>query len=225
MGIQVFNLGIGGAIPAQFLSNNILWHINKSKFAIIQVLSGRCGSNSQYTHVQCQRGIIHEGYRVAPPAVFWREVEQKYDNELLNKLVEESRRDYIYQMLSLIRSVNVPKILFYFSTHKPEDLPGKFTGSPFPHFITRRMVEEMAEFCDEYVECVSRIGLPQKILDKDGNPSAVTRPPWDGIHQPMSQNDYYPSPEMHAAAKKALEPICRIFLDRFVTKPVIFENA
>ena len=37
------------------------------------------------------------------------EAEEKYDNALFNKLGEETRRDYIYQMLSLIRSVKAPQ--------------------------------------------------------------------------------------------------------------------
>ena len=215
LGIQVSNLGIGGAIPAQFLSDNFLRHINRSKYAVIQILSGRCGSNSYYTHVQRRVGIIHEGYRVAAPFLFWTEAEEKYDKALFHKQVKETRRDYIYQMLALIRSVNVPKILFYFSIRRPEDLPGKLTASPFPQFLTRWMIEEMAGFCDEYVECISNVGLPQKLYDKNGNPTTVSRPPWDLKNPPMSQNTYYPSPEMHVEAANALEPYCRTFLDSF----------
>lgn len=216
LGIQVLNLGIAGAIPAQFLTDNILGHINKSKFAIIQILSGRCGSNSYYTHVQRSVGIIHEGYRVAAPFLFWTEAEKKYDNDLLNKLVEETRRDYIYQMLALIRSVKVPKILFYFSKYKPENLPAKLSLSPFPQLLTRWMVEEIAGFCDEYVECVSSVGLPQKLYDKNGKPTYVKRSSWDEVNPPMSQNDYYPSPEMHIEAANALELKCRTFLEKFL---------
>jgi hypothetical protein len=208
LGIQVFNLGIGGAIPAQFLDNNFLKVINNSKFTIIQVLSGRCGSNSKFTHINRQLGIIHDDYRVVPPVVFWRYAEQEYKNELLNKLVEETRRDYLYQMLALILSVKVPRILFYFSTHKPEDLPDRMSRSPFPHFLKRWMVEEMTGFCNEYVECVSSSGLPQKLYDKYGNPTTVKRPPWDSHLPATPHNNYYPSPEMHEEAVKAFEPIC-----------------
>jgi hypothetical protein len=213
LGIQVFNLGIGGAIPAQFLDNTFLKVINNSRLAVIQVLSGRCGSNSQFTHVGCQVGIIREDYRVFSPVVFWREAEQKYGDDLLNKLVEESRMDYIYQMMALIRSVKVPKILFYFSTHKPEQLPDRMPNSPFPHLIKKWMNKKMAESCAEYVECVSSKGLLQKLYDKDGNPTAVKRPRWDSHLQPITQNNYYPSLEMHEQAANALKPICKKILD------------
>ncbi len=60
LGMQVFNIGLGGAIPAQFLDRKFLKVINHSKLAIIQVLSGRCGSNSRYASVANQLGIMHE---------------------------------------------------------------------------------------------------------------------------------------------------------------------
>ncbi len=214
LGIQVFNLGLCGAIPAQFLNHGILEIINHSKLAVIQVLSARCGSNSRFTHVKNQLGIIHDDYRVVPPVMFWRYAEKKFGNGRLGKLVDETRRDYIYRMLTLIRSIKAPRILFYISKCKPEELPDRMPQSSFPHLIKPRMIKEMAEYCDEYVEYVSSKGLPQKLYDKEGNPTVVKNPAWNSQLPPKTHNSYYPSPEMHEEAAKALEPVCRKILDK-----------
>jgi hypothetical protein len=214
LGIQVLNLGRGGAEPSDYLGKNFLEAINNSRLAVIQLLSGRCGSNSRYTTVRTQLGIRHDDYEVVPPVVFWRYAEEKYRKKLINKLLDETRRDYIYKMLSLIQSVKVPKILFYFSTSKPEKLPNRIHESPFPQLLRRWMIEEMAGFCDEYVECISNKGLPMKLFDKNGNPAALKRPEWESHLPPIIQNNYYPSPQMHEDAAKALEPICRKILQR-----------
>lgn len=214
LGIQVFNLGLSGAIPAQFLDHGFLKTINNSKLAVIQVLSARCGSNSRYTHVRNQLGIIHDDYRVVPPVLFWQYAEKKFGNRKLKKLVNETRQDHLYHMLTLIQSMKVPGILFYISTCKPEELPDKMPYSPFPQLLKRWMIKEMAEYCDEYVECISSRGLPQKLYDKDNKPTTVEKPYWNSHQAPMTHNNYYPSPEMHDDATRALEPICRKILDK-----------
>jgi len=219
LGIQVLNLGIGGAIPSQFLNPAFLKVINHSRLTVIQVLSGRCGSNSKFSHVSCQRGIIHEGFRVASPAVFWREAEAKYDHAELSKLVEETRMDYVFQMAILIRSVTVPRILFYFSTRQPGKLPDTMINSPSPQLVKSWMIKKLAEFCEAYVSCVTKKGLPQRLYDKDGNPSAVDRSLWDFDQPPMTQNNYYPSPEMHQEAAEKLMPTCKKMLVK--TAPAI----
>ena len=76
LGIQVLNLGLSGAIPAQFINRRFLKAINNAGLAIIQVLSGRCGSNSRYTSVANQTGIIHDSNEIAPPVVFWQYAEK-----------------------------------------------------------------------------------------------------------------------------------------------------
>jgi hypothetical protein len=212
LGIQVLNLGFGGATPAQFF--HILKAINNSRLAVIQILSGRCGSNSRYTFVRKLLGIRHDDYEVVHPLVFWQYAEKKYRKELINTLVNETRRDYTYQMIALIQSVKVPKILFYFSRHKPEKLPDRLPQSQFPQLLRRWMIEEMAGFCDEYVECVSSRGLPQKLYDKNGNPTTIKGPYWDPNRQPYTHNRYYPSPEMHEDASELLVPVCKKILDR-----------
>jgi hypothetical protein len=212
LGIQVLNLGLSGAIPAQFINRRFLKAINNARLAVIQVLSGRCGSNSRYTSVANQTGIIHDNNEIAPPVVFWQYAEKKYRRHLMDKLVEETRQDFLYQMLTLIRSIKTPRLLFYISTHKPDDLPDRIFGSPFPHFLRRRMIDKMVEYCDEYVECVTGKGLPQRLYDKNGNPTEVKRPYWDTKRQSTTHNRYYPSPEMHVEAAGLLAPVCRKML-------------
>ena len=80
---------------------------------------------------------------------------------------------------------------------------------PFPQLVNQKMVEGLAAFSDDYVECVSSDGLPQSLWPSDQSiDGAVSK-------QGMLENRYYPSPAMHVAAADALENTCRRFLGRY----------
>ena len=71
----------------------------------------------------------------------------------------------------------------------------RLLGSGFPHLLNRQVVRKLEAHADRYVECVCGEGLPQPLHDLDGNF--------------VGWNRYYPSPEMHLAVARALEPVCR----------------
>jgi hypothetical protein len=70
----------------------------------------------------------------------------------------------------------------------------------FPHLVNREMIEEIKPYCDRYVECVSKTGLPQVLSDFQGNI--------------VGKNNYYPSPEMHQQASELLFPVCKSILEK-----------
>jgi hypothetical protein len=72
--------------------------------------------------------------------------------------------------------------------------PAKDIYGDFPHLINAEVVAAIKLYSDVYVECVSRAGLPQRLIDFTGCQVGV--------------NDYYPAPEMHQAAAQVLYPVC-----------------
>ena len=114
--------------------------------------------------------------------------------------------NYVAQMKTLIRSIECPVVLFYFSK-RPPDHKIAFTRveavlNDFPQLVTRQMVDDLIPFCAGYVEAVTKRGSPQKLFNRfDGSPH---------LNNPSSKdpyaNSYYPSPEMHEDAALALGP-------------------
>ena len=66
----------------------------------------------------------------------------------------------------------------------------------FPQLVDRAAINRLSEYSDGYVDCVCRDGLPQKIFDKRSG-------------EPVGENTYYPSPEMHLITASKLLPVCR----------------
>jgi hypothetical protein len=69
----------------------------------------------------------------------------------------------------------------------------------FPHLVNADVVSQIKPHSNHYVECATRVGMPQKLIDLQGEFAG-----W---------NRYYPSPEMHEEAARLLEPICREILE------------
>jgi hypothetical protein len=93
-------------------------------------------------------------------------------------------------------------------TEKYNSVEGLF--GDFPHLVDEEMVETVASHCDAYAECVSVRGRPQQLTSRfTGKPTRVVVPGG----RPLTENSYYPSPEMHEDAAALLSPICRGLLD------------
>src|SRR5205085_12031275 len=87
----------------------------------------------------------------------------------------------------------------------------------FPQLVDARMVSDVSRDFDHYVECVTRKGMPQPLVDRFTGERTTISDPWTS--QPWAENWYYPSPEMHADAAKALEPPCRTLVAGKSAKP------
>lgn len=220
LGIEVLNLGYGGAGPTFHNSNRVLLDcINNAKVAVLQVLAGRSQSNSMFrtTHHAMEGVRSSDGPHMT--------AEDFFSDLILNQpsviphLIAETRRNYVADMIRLLRDIRPPKILFWFSVRTPEykeqvTLPiWRFWGE-FPQFVNRKCIDKLLPFCDDYVECVTRKGLPQKLFDKDGQPTSISH--CYSISNPTvhrdTQNNYYPSPEMHEIAAQSLLPSCKALL-------------
>jgi Domain of unknown function (DUF6473) len=213
LGLPVLNISHGGAGPAFFCGDNrrLLDYLNDARFVVIQVMSGRSDSNSLYesegvghlrrrsdgTYLGCDEAFA-ELIRSQPPSV-------------LARVVEETRRNWCASYRRLVSGIAVPKVLFWFSTRTPKYRQGWQSLSElfgaFPQLVDAKMVSDVGRFFDRYVECVTKRGLPQLLIDRFTGERTTVTDPWTS--QPWKENWYYPSPEMHEDAAKALEPVCR----------------
>jgi hypothetical protein len=219
LGVETLNLGFGSAGPSFFLNHPaLLEHANRARIVILQVLSGRSQANSLFDLPKYNvQGFNKALNRDMGAGEFYTWLLEQ-GPEMARTVLAETRKNYVAATRELLRAIRPPKILFWFSTRRPDyteqfELPiRKFFGA-FPQFVNRAMIDAIQPLADAYVECVSRRGSPQPIVDLNGQPSSfrgVT--PSDG-EEAKTKNHYYPSPEMHEDAAAALAPVCRAMLD------------
>ena len=217
LGIEALNLGRGGS-SSTFVGENpiLLQHVNRAALVVVQVLSGRSQSNSMFQVLDDgMRGINIETGQPCTAPEFYTWLMEK-DKELTQRIVEETRTNYIQSMTRLLNAIKPPKILLWFSNRTPEyqerlggsllDLFGKF-----PQFVNRPMVDALRGQADAYTECISKRGIPQSIIDRGFYPVTfedVPLPP-SPPENVVTINTYYPSPEMHEDAAAMLIPVCR----------------
>jgi len=208
--VEVLNLGRGGADAVFFQREELLECINNSKLAIVQVMSGRSADNSLFrtSDLSVEVTRVSDGVKLHVDTAYKELLEE--DIELCKKIVAETRRNWVEDYKNLLEKIKVPVILFWFSKRKP-DYKEKYTSrfslfGAFPQLVNKGMINEIKEYSDEYVECVSRKGLPQPLISRfTGKPTVVSG---------KKKNIYYPSPEMHIDAVNLLEPVCKKYLDK-----------
>jgi hypothetical protein len=223
LGMSALNLGRGGASATFPLSDPaILAYINRARLVIVQVFSGRSQSNSLFRivgHGMVGVNLANGSEASADEFYSWL---LKQDQELARKIIAETRENYVQSMRQLLNAIVRPKVLLWFSVRKP-DYQEELTSTlhrlwaEFPQLVNRPMMDQLEGFCDVYVECVSRRGLPQTIpatewAELRNLRSRVDLPPL-GPRVMKTENRYYPSPEMHEDAAEMLLPACRKLLD------------
>lgn len=260
LGIPVLNLGYGGVGPSFFNRNAELINIaNKGRIVVLQVMSARCESNSRFFSNgslimfdrKCRKWMRAE--EAWQRILFGDSPLLKYSRRLpsiqiilrlvslfhrtkrigyIERLIKETRAEWVRQYTMLIKRLRVPKILFWFSTRTPDydikynSLSLKGIFGEFPQLVNRDMVQKVAELCDAYVECISNEGLPQSLRSRfSGGPARIPSlfpeeriidPLWAVFslirYKKMRVQTYYPSPEMHRKAAALLEKAIKSFL-------------
>jgi LPS sulfotransferase NodH len=218
LGIPGVNLGTQGAGPHHFTKPNhklLIDIINNSKFVIISAFSGRSCPNSLFKLAPNGSNeklsfVDKEEYMPAHKLYEWL-LENK-DENFIRSVIEETRSNYANELINLLSTIEVPKILLWFSKRNPDyqesyskkvwDLLGKF-----PHLINSQVLDLIKPYCDEYVECVTAKGTPQPLFSRfTGELSSVQKNP-DYGYSTSNYNLYYASPEMHIdAANMLVEP-------------------
>lgn len=212
IGIPTLNLGISGAGPLHFLLNpDLIKLINQSRFAVINVMSGRSESN----HLFDSRGKEMYRRRSNGEAIAASNAYQELldDKDLLKAIVRETRQNWVDNYSRLLTEIKVPKILFWFSTRKPKykerhnDIHSLFGA--FPQLVNSDMVKKITNFSDLYGECITSSGLPQKLYSRFTNGPIHIQGRKDLGNVQRQYNRYYASPEMHAKAAETLVPLIR----------------
>lgn len=222
LGVEVANFGTGGAGPGLFLRDSALMEAaSNAKVCVIQVMSARSLSNRLF-RVKANRNAQIDAVSKALEDLFPHVDFDTftYAHNMLNKMAEtdpdkfldveeEMRAAWTARTRTLLQSIEAPKILFWLSERSPDDQHEAETGQPelkYPQFVDREMIEAVSPFADAYVECVSSAGLPQSLLVGG---QAVLQTPYGA---PVTENRYYPSPEMHALAARMLSPVISDFM-------------
>lgn len=201
LGLDVLNLGYSGAGPAFFLRHpELLRHINRSAFCIVQVMSGRSTGNALLENPE---GLAYgrstsDGSVATAESVFdellAREIARipvgsaRLKTALLRRsrlplpsvrsVVAESRRNWVREYRALIEAITVPKVLFWFSTRRPFYVPQYHRRTAlfgrFPQLVNGSMVRRVKRAADAYVECVTQRGSPQPLVSRfTGEPTTV----------------------------------------------------
>jgi hypothetical protein len=195
LGLGTLNLGRGGMGPEYFLRHpELLEEVNRCRVAVIQVMSARASDNSLFrSQGGGSSGIrLDTGARCPDPILIVKDLIAQDKRREAAKISRESQQAYVQSMKRLFDAIKPPKVLFWFSFRSP---PPAIKGyrrmiDVFPHLVSRRMVNQIRQSADGYVEVVSRVGIPQVIRDDTGNEITVNR--------------YYPSPEMNQLAADPL---------------------
>lgn len=204
--LGVLNLGHAGASARFYLNKpGLLEYASKSAVTVVQVMSARSAENSEFACPDGRNTLVRRGdgrRMMGAPAYTWLLNEKGPERAL--EVVRETQARWVQETIELAQRIRTRKVLFWFSVRptafhpKPDSL--KSLMGKFPHFVSREMIEEVAPYFDDFVECTSARGLPQALKDRfTGDPVEVS---FAGARK--FQNTYYPSPEMHLDAANAL---------------------
>ncbi|MEL6792063.1 MAG: DUF6473 family protein [Pseudomonadota bacterium] len=220
---QVANFGTGGAGPGFFLRDfSVMEAANDAALCVVQVMSARSLSNRLFK-VKARRNAQVKAVSSALQDLFptMKFDRFTYAHNMLNEMAatdadrsaeveRELKAAWVARTRSLLESIEAPTILLWFSERAPEGVTTHREGRAmlkYPHFVDREMIEQVRHSADRYVECATNAGMPQSLLID--NAPVLKTPKGD----PVTENRYYPSPEMHEIAAGALSPVARELLD------------
>lgn len=217
--MEVINFGMAGVGPSHFLHRpRILEHVNRGCFAVVQLLSGRSVSNHLFES-NGRELLTRRSDRARMGAEpMYRQLLESRDWREINRVLHDTRRNWVDETIQLLEAIRVPTVLLWFSVRTPEYTadPRRVAGffGAFPQLVNREMVELVRPSADAYVECTCSDGLPQRLYSRfTGEPVSVEKRKDLGGGE-RSVNGYYPSPEMHQAAFRLLLPACRRLVAR-----------
>jgi hypothetical protein len=212
----VLNLGHGGGKPEFYLqSPGIVEVLNKARCVVVQVMSARGSPNRFLKPTSISHNImsIAKGISAVKNPAFvdaaYRTLLKQLDTGKLKEAVAETRSNWLLDMGGLLDRITVPKLLFWFSVRTPAYVTMFDTLDAllceYPQLVTDEMIAVLKPKANDYVQCISTLGMPYALRDaKSHEPVDVF--PW----QPEpAMNNYYPSAEMHSMAADSLAPAIR----------------
>lgn len=140
-------------------------------------------------------------------------------------LLSETRSNWVDSYRRLFSRIRVPTALLWFSQRSPGLHRGKFgvrwwwqryddvnaMFGDYPQLVTPKMLGAIRPLATRYVDCTSRRGMPQRLRSRFTGKLIEVDYAKDrsDLAEVSTTNAYYPSPEMHQDAARALAGPCR----------------
>lgn len=212
LGIPVLNLAVGGTGPGFYRGSAFLHVLRRARLVVAQVLSGRSASNSEFITEGDIQGWIPSKNSVGRLEPLMDEFLRTRSRDFIDRIVAETRHNFVEQYRLLLQEIERPTILFWFTNRVPAYRIGygavhELMG-PYPQLVDDITLSAIKPLAASYVECTGSQGFPQRLWRAD---IAVegTRRGEDG----WLYNHYYPTQEMHDNAATSLLPACSRLLD------------
>lgn len=182
LGLEAVNMGLGGGSPSAFADEPALIDVvNNGKFLILQVMRASAEANSRFTPTR-QLGLVRDN-RTAEDIPLIQAWSAALEEEPMKArlLVAESQNAWIKGYLDLLKKVEVPVILFWFSPREidvPEPDWSRLLGHSsafvheYPSMVDRATLERVLRLCDspeicaDYVEVRSGRGREFEFISR-----------------------------------------------------------
>jgi hypothetical protein len=133
----------------------------------------------------------------------------------LDRYIAESQNSWIKHYRELLKWVQIPVILFYYSVRPKGQNPPRDAKDAqallerFPQLVEGSSIDIIAAQCDRYVECTSVRNHKHALKSRfTGEPVEVDNSVLDPRMQVRWKHNWYcPSPEMHQDAAANLAPV------------------
>ena len=218
LGMPALNLGFAGASPEFYVGHHAegLRHwLAGAAFVIVEVMSSRSVSNSRFQTTEGRSDAIDLKKPDKPPVnsmITFRKLHAGDKKHVLARLIGESLEAHEALFDDLVAMSPAPVVGLWLSTRSPdtvdrdqlrEDIDMRARAlTVHPQFADRKLVDQLAQKCREFVEVTSQRGQPVTAVNRfTGEPENW----WNGT----PTQSYYPSQEMHEDAAMALLPVVR----------------
>lgn len=212
-GMRMFDLSTSAVAPAYFTTHGqIMDIINNSALCVVQMTAARSCGNSVYNNEKGHKNIFRktaegEDSRFYNEHEIYEDLWKAGKIDEAKQLIEESKQTWITETRELLDAIKVPKVLLWLSSRTPEYTPNPVNYSSyageFPQYVDRPLVEAVKGAADDYVEAISREGLPIPFKNRF---TGETGQCYFGTSYRTSHG-YYPSQAMHDLAFEKLKPV------------------
>jgi len=215
--LPVFNFSTGGAGPSSFLKNEPLIEIGRrSKFVILQVLSGRSIGSEEYPG---ERMTSFRGRADFPRRDRLELLGDLYRADKSNaiSLVHKWNENYVLAYRALIEKIARPVILVWVSDRPVgswdiRHLDRGLSFGRFPHLVSESMIKAIAEKCHAFIEAPPERSLPYSMQSRFTGHEIPYFLPDNPAGAMATENKYYASQTAIEEACVSVIPILRPLL-------------
>jgi hypothetical protein len=202
--LPVLNLSRGGAGPEFFLDPRLIELARRSRFVVLQVMSGRSVGCDEYPG---GRRITDHGKKTKVHR--WDVLESLWneDPKLAINYVKRWNENYLALYRRLRERIDRPITLVWVADRAPSDwkprmLLEKLSWGSFPQLVGRQLHADVAALFDDHLELVTQPSREKPLSRSTGEPC----PYFDAGKTLHAEFHYYPSTENHAQLADALVP-------------------